>query len=579
MDKLGRLEVEQLKVTSTTPPADSGFYKIDETTMGVVGDLKFRHPKTGAMSSALTVTTTSAQGIVVPLPNGAFLSLTDGNNIAFIGDSRARYGYNDWFKRCEGLVDYKGLLIDYLGFGPAQTTNAFGTFEYRAADSAVRWTAPGDTPGPWTPLQKDARRMQVESGTYGKWLKFVLRNWGYIPLPATDQTFSLECKDTIYAVTKWTSRTTQVESYFRGGPKIFRLGAGGAVLAGIVDSLRWYNAVASGPGVDVFICGTNDLSNIGAGAWGFSKESMIGYAKNFIDSRLAVGRRIVVCGEGARWGNDGASAMTVAQLAALVGYNAWLESYCAAQPQSLIYVDLYSLSSDPAYADGRPATGILSDAVHDGPLGSYVYGLAIAAAIEKIGSIRRAAFPQRGDAAILMSAWAMTGTGGTFSTGTSGQLPTGYTGIRTAGTDATAVFSIVGYPDHNGRRIQGVYTGTTGAQSVNVNMASSVPSAIGLNAGDWAEAWVDCEVDAGAAGITEISSYVFIGAGLGAQTRVTFPVELAGKGILRARLPALKIESAYTALQPVFAVLTSGAANATIRFGEPVWRKIPNPGV
>ena len=62
MDKLGRLEVEQLKVTSTTPPADSGFYKIDETTMGVVGDLKFRHPKTGAMSSALTATT-SAQGI------------------------------------------------------------------------------------------------------------------------------------------------------------------------------------------------------------------------------------------------------------------------------------------------------------------------------------------------------------------------------------------------------------------------------------------------------------------------------------------------------------------------------------
>jgi hypothetical protein len=31
--------------------------------MGVVGDLKFRHPKTGAMSSALTVTSNSAQGV------------------------------------------------------------------------------------------------------------------------------------------------------------------------------------------------------------------------------------------------------------------------------------------------------------------------------------------------------------------------------------------------------------------------------------------------------------------------------------------------------------------------------------
>ena len=60
---MDNLEVKQLKVTSTTPPADSGLYKIDETTMGVVGDLKFRHPKTGAMSSALTVTSTSAQGV------------------------------------------------------------------------------------------------------------------------------------------------------------------------------------------------------------------------------------------------------------------------------------------------------------------------------------------------------------------------------------------------------------------------------------------------------------------------------------------------------------------------------------
>jgi len=68
------MEVDQLKVTSTTPPADSGFYKIDETTMGVVGDLKFRHPKTGAMSSALTVTTTSAQGVgsVLPMVGGKF---------------------------------------------------------------------------------------------------------------------------------------------------------------------------------------------------------------------------------------------------------------------------------------------------------------------------------------------------------------------------------------------------------------------------------------------------------------------------------------------------------------------------
>jgi len=74
MDKLGRLEVEQLKVTSTTPPADSGLYKIDETTMGVVGDLKFRHPKTGAMSSALAVTSTSSGGVAKIVSSGSLKS-------------------------------------------------------------------------------------------------------------------------------------------------------------------------------------------------------------------------------------------------------------------------------------------------------------------------------------------------------------------------------------------------------------------------------------------------------------------------------------------------------------------------
>ena len=80
MDKLGRLEVEQLKVTSTTPPADSGLYKIDETTMGAVGDLKFRHPKTGAMSSALTVASTSAQGVEILGPRMSAAMSKEGDD-------------------------------------------------------------------------------------------------------------------------------------------------------------------------------------------------------------------------------------------------------------------------------------------------------------------------------------------------------------------------------------------------------------------------------------------------------------------------------------------------------------------
>lgn len=58
-----RLEVEQIKATSTTPPADRGFYKKSRTAHGLVGDLYRRDPVTGEESSFVTAQTDPAGGI------------------------------------------------------------------------------------------------------------------------------------------------------------------------------------------------------------------------------------------------------------------------------------------------------------------------------------------------------------------------------------------------------------------------------------------------------------------------------------------------------------------------------------
>ena len=80
-----KLEVGQLVLTSSTPPGNLGLYAYDQDTIGVVGDLKFRHPKTGAMSSALTVTSNSAQGVGILNGDGGGLPYQFLSNLALTG--------------------------------------------------------------------------------------------------------------------------------------------------------------------------------------------------------------------------------------------------------------------------------------------------------------------------------------------------------------------------------------------------------------------------------------------------------------------------------------------------------------
>lgn len=62
-----KLEAEQVVVTSTTPPADRGFYKKSRTAHGHVGDLIRRDPATGEESTFMTAQTDSLTGRIEKL--------------------------------------------------------------------------------------------------------------------------------------------------------------------------------------------------------------------------------------------------------------------------------------------------------------------------------------------------------------------------------------------------------------------------------------------------------------------------------------------------------------------------------
>jgi len=51
------IQADQLIPTSSTPPPEAGFYRIDRHTIGVVGNMSFRDPNTQVMTSAVTVNT------------------------------------------------------------------------------------------------------------------------------------------------------------------------------------------------------------------------------------------------------------------------------------------------------------------------------------------------------------------------------------------------------------------------------------------------------------------------------------------------------------------------------------------
>lgn len=494
------------------------------------------------------------------------LGVSDGNNIAFIGDSRVRYGRREWFKNITP-DNSDGIEADWLGVGPAVTVDSsVGTLEFRAADKAFRWTAPSDSAGQWVPAT--IGKMVIASGSTDKEIYFVLRSLA--GLPTSDQSISMTCTGVLYAKVDWTSCVTDVMSRFRNGPTAHYLGAGGATTAECVEMLPWYFSQAVGAGVDVLRIGTNDISN-----GTIPVADMIANATALFNARLALGRKLVICGEPARWGVNTSTAITAQQLSDLIAYNKALRSFAEARASTCRYVDMYAISRDPAYIDGRPLSGILLDTVHDGVSGAVAFGAAIKTAIDSIGGCSAAAYPMAGDTSVVFnnsSTWMHGGTAGTLNTGATGSAPTGITVGRASGADLTIVSSVVGYDDHQGKRTQLDLTSTTinNIAECSSNLPSSTPTlaTMGMAAGDTIEFDIDFEIVSGAP--TTIEVFVNL-PGSARRTMISFP-GIVGK--YHQKSPPIKLLASDTTIRQIAYITMPASSTASVKVGEFVTRKL-----
>ena len=514
-------------------------------------------------NDAVRFTATSPGGGVELSAGGsaALPVLLQTRSIAFIGDSRARYGYETWYRTAAKVTDTAGFRVDLMGCGPSAPSSGQGLVEWRAADRMLRWTAPGDTPGPWTQFV-GAREYKLESGSPRLWLR---ARWTSAVAPVADVNFAVSlsgdgrCKTTISGTSSAIAALLNLHT-----TRPAYMGAGGAHTADCVEMLNWYAELASGPGVDVIRVGTNDVTQVMR-----TIPETIALAYQLFDARRALGRKLVICGEGGRWGSEVGTPMTQTQLDMLLALNHAYRSYALTHCDSCRYVDLFDISHDPLYTDGRPKAGVLKDALHESDSGVALYAAAIAPAVRELGFANDVPLSV-GDSMLGMTSM-MLGNNGTIGTATTGVAPAGWR-VRSLQADATVEASLVSAGDGRaGQRIQCAATAGAASATINVDLAATMAfSTYGIEIGDALEITADVEVVTGT--LTSIEGMVFL-YGSNRRGQVFFPVTVGARSI-RCSVP-VEIIPTDTSVLPQFYFLVPSGQSATFRLGNVCIRKAP----
>ena len=556
------VHVGQLICDSTTPPPDRGFYKINDTTTGHVGKLVMSDPVSGKESVALTATLSDG-GIVIPRASGGSTVIDPASGVLVVGDSRSMFGsYPEglaWFNPIS-IPNLNGLPIVQLGTGPGDLDyNTTRQMLYRASDRAVQWPDAAGNYGPWTPLRLGVNK--IESGTAGKWVAILVRSMDL--MPTANQIIPVTVTQSPYATETYVTPTLRAIRSMRMSAAW--CGASGVRLQEMVELLPWYTSQAASCGYATFRAGTNNITN------GDSAAYMIGKAKIVIDGLLTLGARVAVVGETARWGTAVGTALTTTQQRVLHEYNRWLADYCAAQSDSLRYVDAYSLTVDPAYTDCRPKSGMLSDTVHDAEAGSaVVLTQPIIDALRSLGAQDRPA-AQHGDPTVLLGGAWMTGTGGTLNTGVTGTIPDTWEVARKTGADATVVCSVESRSDKAGNFLRADITTTAAGQVIRINRTYAnrqTIESLGKAVGDKYRLECDVQIDIASGSITSACVvYVQMWAGASSVILRTQAKALA-PGLYKIRTPDIEIPAGVTLLQPYVEIYPAASSAVTVRLGD-----------
>lgn len=136
------------------------------------------------------------------------------NTISYIGDSILNYGY---------VFKFAGVGFLFMGSNAPALTEGDATFEFRASDGKVRWTAPGDTAGPWTTFVEGINVLQ--SGSPNKW------STHYLPLSLLDTQVDYSETNTLVANEPFgfTDRGLQNWTQILSGQRLLMLGSLGVI--------------------------------------------------------------------------------------------------------------------------------------------------------------------------------------------------------------------------------------------------------------------------------------------------------------------------------------------------------------
>lgn len=538
-------QADQLIPTSSTPPPDAGFYRIDRHTIGVVGNMVFRDPSTQAVT------------------NVGMGSMNGSNNIAFIGDSLAAGYYYEWSLAVSSpsAIPTSGLYINFRGGESSTTTGGSGSFEVDSVARQMRWTSPGDTPGPWTVITQG--KFTLQSGTTNKGL--FLYVWAVPTASATVTiTFAgfLNYNESHHLVSKG-SLPSWVSSRFSSANEVFWLGTGGAKSSDVLGLLPYYNSVTTGPGFDVVAVGTNSVANAIAG---------IVIAQEIIDlvtGRLQIGRKVVVVGIPARY-VSGSTPMSAGMLTELLTANDLVRAWCSTNSGTR-FVDAYSATVASSYTDGRPETNYLSDEVHFAALAVQKVGALVVDALISLGVCDSVSFPESQGWIDFSTRGRMLGTGGTAGTRTTsvGGIPTGWTSSNTANVNSTMEVEI--FADHNRRCVDVQYASSGGSgQYARLFISSITLATLGLAVGDTIECYAQMQVVSAGVGDNSYAQFLLIGASDGMQLSVG---NVVGNHMLRS--PPRKIPAGTTAIQlMLYCAPANAVSSGRVKFGDILCRKL-----
>lgn len=497
-------------------------------------------------------------------------------DIAVIGDSRAVGVLNDWSVTAVSPsgVPVSGQYFQVLGAQAGAALNETGLYEYNHSTGLHRWTCGADTAGAWQ--QAVVGRHLLESGSPGRGLRLLL----WRPLTANVSQAVTLAGFRVHHYRGWLLNRhglmDRIETEFPG-VTAKNLGAGGCRTLDCVNMLPYYARESGGAGVDVWWCGTNDIAN------NVSSAEMLASATAVFDARIALGRRVIIIGEHARWGVDTSTPLTELQRTIHAEYNTGLRMYAEARRGHCIFIDSLRLTADVSQTDLRPQAGVIGqpgmlfDNVHPGlGVAQSLHPRVVTAIRSFIDPAWQPSYATRGPTVVDFDgrSW-FPGVGGTVTaptTSTTG-VPDNMTVNQTA--NVTSSWNKSGLTSEPGVAVECVYSATPGTSQYTriVSGASSLAS-LGLAVGNWVQLEAIVEVDScGEEDKFDVYA-TFSGPGIRATTNAA-----AAPGVYRVKTAPLQVPATTTTIQFRLEIWTgtTKASAGKVRFGKCVLLRVAAP--